>query len=175
VKNLRRLFSALRRNWKITAPAATIVAGAAAAGVLLLAPGAEPQAVTYANVSRNYRVCMLSTTKDADDANRAWPAIQAATGRAPINAQRVKAPAGTVDQLAPYLNSLLSLHCGLIIGAGPDLLAPIEAAAKSHPNQHFLASNPKNGTANVKAIPSKAEDLTAAVVSEAHSSSSNGH
>ncbi|QRP49087.1 hypothetical protein [Amycolatopsis sp. FDAARGOS 1241] len=169
---LRRSFSALRRNWKITTPIAVVFVGAVIAGIVLLTSGPAPQAIAYANVSRNYRVCLLSTTKDTAETNQIWPAVQAATTRAPINAEHVTAPAGTPAQLTPYLNSLLSLHCGLIIGAGPDLAAPISTVAKSHPNQHFITSEKPPGSANISSIPREPGDLTAAIVTAAHSGNS---
>ncbi|HWD03249.1 MAG TPA: hypothetical protein VG674_12440 [Amycolatopsis sp.] len=154
----------LRRNWKITTQIGVVIVGA----IVLLTSGPAPQAIAYANVSRNYRVCLLSTTNDTADTNRIWPAIQAATTRAPINAEHVTAPTGTPDQLTPYLNSLLSLHCGLIIGAGPDLAGPIATLAKTHPNQHFLAAERPPGSVNVNAIPRQANDLTIAIVTASH-------
>jgi basic membrane lipoprotein Med (substrate-binding protein (PBP1-ABC) superfamily) len=149
-----------------------VIVGAAITAVVLLTSGPAPQAIAYANVSRNYRVCLLSTTKDAAETDRIWPAVQAATTRAPINAEHVTAPAGTPDQLTPYLNSLLSLHCGLIIGAGPDLVAPISTAAKRHPNQHFITSEKPPGSANISSIPREPSDLTAAIVTASHTGNS---
>lgn len=167
MKKFRRLFSILLKHWKITTPIGVATVGAAVA-VIILTTSSEPPAVAYANVSRNFRVCMLTTTKDTADANRAWPAIQAASAHAPVNAERVTAPAGTDTQLAPYVNSLIALHCGLIIGAGHDLTTPLTSAAKSHTNQHFLTLDKPDGPANVAAIPAQPADLTAAVLTAAH-------
>ena len=166
MKNVRRVFSALLKHWKITTPIAVAIVGAAIAAIVLIT-SSEPATVAYANVSRNFRVCMLTTTKDTADANRVWPAIQAATARAPVNAERVPAPAGTDTQLAPYVNSLIALHCGLIVGAGHDLTAPLTSAAKSHENQHFLTLDKPDGPANVAAMPTQSADLTAAVLAAA--------
>jgi len=165
---IRKIFSTLRKNWKIAAPTAVVVLAATVAAVLATT-GSEPAAVAYANVSRNFRVCMLATTKDTADADRIWPAIQAATGRAPINAERVTAPAGTDAQLTPYVNSLLSLHCGLIVGAGHDLSGPISSAAKSHASQRFLTLDKTEVATNIALVPAAPADLTAAVVAAANS------
>lgn len=163
MKKARRVFSAFLKHWKITAVVAVAIVGAAVAAIVL-STSSEPASVAYANVSRNFRVCMLTTTKDTADANRVWPAIQAATARAPVNAERVTAPAGTDTQLAPYVNSLIALHCGLIVGAGHDLTAPLTSAAKSHANQHFLTLDKPDGPANVAAMPTRPADLTGAVI-----------
>ncbi|WP_329072599.1 hypothetical protein [Amycolatopsis sp. NBC_01480] len=139
------------------------------AAVVVLTPSPEPEAVAYANVSRNYRVCMLSTTTDAVQADRLWPAVQAATTRTPINAERVTAPTGTSDQLTPYLNSLIAQHCRLIVAPGPDLAAPAATAAQAHPDQHFLTSAQPTA-ANVSTIPARPADLTTAIVTAARTS-----
>jgi hypothetical protein len=163
---VRRLFSALLRHWKITAPATVVVIGAAVA-VIVATTDPEPAAVAYANVSRNFRVCMLATTNDTPEANRVWPASQTAAARAPINAERVTAPVGTSDQLVPYVNGLVALHCGVIITAGPELAAPVAAVAKTHPGQRFLAAGQPPAAANVETLPGRPEDLTAALLTAA--------
>ncbi|WP_406642517.1 hypothetical protein [Amycolatopsis sp. WGS_07] len=170
MKKARRVFSALLKHWKITAPIGVATVGAAVTAIILTT-SSEPAAVAYANVSRNFRVCMLTTTKDTADASRVWPAIQAATAHAPINAERVTAPAGTDTQLVPYVNSLIALRCGLIIGAGHDLTAPLTSAAKSHATQHFITLDKPDGPANVAAMPAQPADLTAAVLAAANTAS----
>ncbi|WP_236795282.1 hypothetical protein [Amycolatopsis sp. GM8] len=161
-------FSVLRRHWKITIPTGiVVVAGIALAIVMWVLPDSPPQAVVYTNVSANFKACLLSTTRDADDSEHVWPAIQAAGTRAAINAQHITAPAGTSDQLVPYLNSLISLHCGLIITAGTDLTQPALDVAKTHPQQRFLIQPPHDPLANVDSIPSQPDALTALVAAAA--------
>lgn len=167
MKKARRVFSAFLKHWKITTPIAVAIIGAAVTAIVLTT-SSEPATVAYANVSRNFRVCMLTTTKDTADANRVWPAIQAATAHAPVNVERVTAPAGTDTQLAPYVNSLIALHCGLIVGAGHDLTAPVTSAAKTHANQHFLTLDKPDGPANVAAIPAQPAALTADILAVAN-------
>lgn len=162
-----QILSLLRHHWKITTIVGVVVlAGAAAAAVWLLPEGSAP-AVAYTNVSTNYRVCLLSTTGDTDDTGRVWPAIQAASTRAAINAQHITAPAGRDEQLVPYVNSLISLHCGLIITVGTDLTQPTVDVAKTHPQQRFLVQPPHEPMANVESLPDQPEALTALVASAA--------
>lgn len=157
-------FTSSRQHWKITISAGVVVvAGAVVALVVWLMPDGSPPTVVYTNVSANFKVCLLSTTRDTADTNRVWPAIQAATRRAAINAQHVTAPAGPSDQVVPYLNSLIALHCGLIITAGPDLTPPAMDAAKTHPPQRFLVQPPHEPLANVDSIPDQPDALTALV------------
>ncbi|MFE3781586.1 hypothetical protein ACFXPA_25840, partial [Amycolatopsis sp. NPDC059090] len=79
--------------------------------------------------------------------------------------------AGTDTQLIPYVSSLVALHCGLIIGAGHDLTAPMTSAAKSHANQHFLTLDKPDGPANVAAMPAQPADLTAVILAAANTAS----
>jgi hypothetical protein len=68
----------------------------------------------YTNISRNFKACLVSTSAQPE----VWQAIQAATGRSAINAQRLTAPVGTTEELRPYVNGLLALQCQLIVAAG---------------------------------------------------------
>jgi basic membrane lipoprotein Med (substrate-binding protein (PBP1-ABC) superfamily) len=164
-----RLTAAARRNKKTTLIATSSVVAVAIAGVLLdLLASPSPHSITYTNISQNFRVCLLTTTPDPHNTADVWPAVQSATTEAAINAQRISAPAGTPDQLAPYLNSLIAMKCGLIITTGSDLIEPTITVAKTHPHQHFLTTTAGTGLANVGTLPDQPAALTTAVVDAAH-------
>ncbi|MFE3169988.1 hypothetical protein ACFXI3_00005, partial [Amycolatopsis sp. NPDC059235] len=63
MKKVRRVFSVFLKHWKITTPVGVATVGAAVAAIILTT-SSEPATVAYANVSRNFRVCRLTTTKD---------------------------------------------------------------------------------------------------------------
>jgi hypothetical protein len=176
VNGTRQAFTSLWKNKKITIPTGVVlIAGIVVSVVFLLTSTSGPKPITYANLSPNFRVCLLSTTNDAADAGRLWPAVQAATGKAAINAEHITAPAGTSDTLVPYLNSLIAMHCGLIISAGEDLTQPTITVAKTHPQQHFLAPQPDETLSNVTPIPQQPEALTTTVVAAAQAGTTAPH
>lgn len=165
---VRQRFSLLWLHKKITIPTGIgVIGGIIAVLVFVLTTPSTPEAITYTDLSRNFRVCLLSTTRDAADVNRLWPAVQAASRKVAINAEHVTAPAGTNDELVPYLNSLIAIHCGLIITAGHDLTEPTIAVAKTHPQQHFLIPSPHDTLPNVDSVPEQPDALTTTVVSAA--------
>lgn len=176
MKRLSKTLSTLGKHKKITIPSSiVIVAGIGAAVLFLLLPDPAPEAITYTNLSTNFRVCAISTTNDATDSGRLWPAIQAATHKAAINAEHITAPAGTSDTLMPYLNSLIAMHCGLIITVGQDLTEPAITVAKTHPQQHFLVPQPHEPVTNVDPLPQEPDALTTTVVSAAQTSTAAHH
>jgi basic membrane lipoprotein Med (substrate-binding protein (PBP1-ABC) superfamily) len=118
--------------------AAIVIIVAIITDVVVMANRSTPtQPVAYTNISRNFKACLLTTTADTTEATPDWVEVQAAAQNRPINAQHVVAPSGSTSELVPYLNSLLALHCQLIITAGPDLSAALGTVAKAHPQQQF--------------------------------------
>src|SRR2546430_2713232 len=76
VNGASQAFSVLRKNKKITIPAGgAVIAGIIVSVVLMLTPTSTPEAITYTDLSRNFRACLLSTTRDSAEVNRLWPAI----------------------------------------------------------------------------------------------------
>ncbi|WP_035844195.1 type 1 periplasmic-binding domain-containing protein [Kitasatospora azatica] len=83
---------------------------------------------------------------------RAWAGAQAAT--APLHA-RASYVTATSAQAAGAIGGLILKNCTLIVAASSDgQFAPtVEAAAKAHPEQHFLLVGPATTTANVRSLP----------------------
>lgn len=138
------------RNKAYGAGAAVLVIAAIIIGVVLTNQPTPTQPIAYTNISRNYKTCLLTTTAYTTATAPDWTAIQTAARNRPINAQHLVAPSETTNDLAPYLNSLLALHCQLIITAGPDLPATLAQIAKTHPQQQFAnISQTTTGLPNV--------------------------
>lgn len=119
-----------------------VVAGIVVGVVLATRPG-SPRAVPYTNISRNYKVCLLTDGSDA--ANTVWPAFQRAAQGRPINAQHITVPAHSSP--TPFLNSLVDLHCGLIATSGSDLATSLDDAAQANPRQDYATIGPSTATA----------------------------
>ncbi len=145
--------------------AAVVVIVAVTIGLVLANQPAPGMPVVYTNISRNFKTCLLTTTADN---STVWTAIQAAARNRPINAQHVVAPSGPAGELVPYLNSLLALHCQLIVTAGPDLAGPLATVAKTHPGQRFAnISKTSTGLPNVHDLPDDTTTTIAELVTTA--------
>ncbi|OXM61363.1 hypothetical protein [Amycolatopsis vastitatis] len=137
-----------RLHW---AALGVLVAAVGVAATVLLWPGeSAPQPVAYANISRNARICLASTS--SGDVPEIWQAIQAETNREPVNAQHLIAPNRQPDTIAPFLNGVLALHCRLIITTGSDMHDAVTAAAKSHPDQAFASDDKSITQPNVRHV-----------------------
>ncbi len=135
-----------RLRWVILG---VLVAAAGVAATVLLWPGEPaPQPAAYANISRNARICLASTS--AGDAPEIWRAIQAETTGEPVNAQHLVSPSR--QTVAPFLNGVLALHCRLIITTGSDMHDAVTAAAKSHPDQAFASDDKSITLPNVRQV-----------------------
>lgn len=143
----------LRKRWRLLTALVAGVVIAAVAAVLVFTGSPPPQHVAYTNISRNFKTCLLSTTDDPTDATRTWQAIQAATKHAAINAQHITAPAGPTTQLLPYANSLVALHCQLIVTTGDTLHDTLITTAQHNPHLHFLNIGTTTSLPNVHTIP----------------------
>lgn len=133
---------------------ALVVVGATVL-VLLWPHDPAPQPIAYANVSRNARICVTGTS--TDESSKLWTAVQTAATHEPINAQRVIAPNRQPEQLIPFVNGLLALHCKLIITTGKDMHDAITSIAKANPNQTFATDDSTIALSNVHYITSPAE------------------
>ncbi|HEX5404805.1 MAG TPA: hypothetical protein VFX16_21160 [Pseudonocardiaceae bacterium] len=123
--------------------AAIVVLGAGLTiGITRLDGHHDTQHVAYTNISGNFKACLLTTTADTQQTAPTWSAIQSTARRRAINAQHLVAPPGTASSLVPYLNSLLSLNCQLIITAGADLVPALTTVAPLHPHQSFANISP---------------------------------
>jgi hypothetical protein len=125
------------------------------AGIVIIAiHSSSPQTaspVAYTNISRNFKVCLLATTKEAATTTPDWVAIQKTARHKNINAQRIVAPNGPTKVLLPYLNSLIALQCGLIVTAEPNLTDALVTIAGQHLHTMFanISQDPTSRT-NIK-------------------------
>lgn len=141
---------AIREHRRTAIGVASGILIAVAVTVFILLNSSKPsQAITYTNISRNFKACLLSTTHNASDAGRAWQAMQAATTQEPINAQHITAPPGQTTDLVAYFNSLVALHCQLIVTVGDDLHDALTDTATRNPQIHFLNIGAPINLANV--------------------------
>ncbi|QKV74198.1 hypothetical protein [Amycolatopsis sp. Hca4] len=144
-----------RLHWAVLG---VLMAAAGIAATVLLWPGEpSPQPITYANISRNARICLASTS--AGDAPEIWREIQAESSGKPVNAQHLIAPNRQPDTVASFLNGVLALHCRLIITTGTDMHDATTAAAKSHPEQTFASNDQSITLPNVRHVTTPAETV----------------
>jgi basic membrane lipoprotein Med (substrate-binding protein (PBP1-ABC) superfamily) len=156
-----------RRLWAALGTAAVIAAGVTI-GLVLSHQDNSPQPVAYTNISRNFKACLLTTTADQTQTMQVWHAVQAAARHRPINAQHVLVTPGTTSAMVPYLNSLLSLHCGLIITAEPGITNALTTVAKDHPQQSFAnLSGVTTNLANIQDLPDTSQTHVAKLLTSA--------
>lgn len=107
--------------------------------------------MAYTNISRHFKVCLLTTTAQPATTGPVWTAVQEAVSHKAINAQHVVAPAGPTSTLVPYVNSLLALHCQLAVTAGPELVDALDTVAESHHDHQFVnISARRTSQANIR-------------------------
>ena len=149
----KRIVAFAARHRALTAGITAAVIAVATVAVILTWPSKPAtQPVAYTNISRNYKTCLLTTTQDAALAAPIWQAIQQATTHAPINAQQLTPPTGTTTQLIPYFNSLIALHCQLVITTGADLTDALTTIAARNPRTHFLNIGSSINQPNIHSI-----------------------
>ena len=167
----QRTNGARRRLILLSGLAAVLVALAVVFIVTRLS--ARP-AVVANNVSRNFRVCLLTRTAgaadptDAQTAQAVWAGLQqaAATGR--VNAERL--PIATADTAVatalPYFNGAVQQHCGLIVSVGAAMSPAVNAAAAAAANsgQKFLIVGAASNRGNVTGMPVLTAGATTAKV-----------
>lgn len=127
---------------------AAVIALAAALGTFSATPSRRP--VTYVNISRDYRVCLVSTTRNRAATDPIWQAVSAAKAKVALNAQQTIAPAGSTKELIPYLNGVVNLKCGLVITSGSDLHDALTAIARTTPQQKYLNIGSNTDAPNVR-------------------------
>ncbi|GHF41515.1 hypothetical protein GCM10010359_50210 [Streptomyces morookaense] len=162
-----------RRAWIAVLICAAVIAGLV---IWIAGSGDDTPRIKANNISRNFRACLLTDTSDAAATAPLWSGMQDAARTTPVNAQRIVAPTTTTPDLVPYVNSLVSRKCGLIIAAGINLHDAVATAAQHNPHQQFLyTGNPTPiHAANVTPLlPPTREAVSSAVQSaaqKAHSS-----
>ncbi|HEV3358529.1 MAG TPA: hypothetical protein VG247_17165 [Pseudonocardiaceae bacterium] len=135
----KRIMASVTRHRALAAGITAAVFVATTISVIVAWPNKPAtQQVAYTNISRNYKTCLLTTTQNSFQAAPIWKAIRQATTHAPINAQQLTPPTGTTAQLVPYFNSLIALHCQLIVTTGTDLTDALATTATNNPDSHFV-------------------------------------
>jgi basic membrane lipoprotein Med (substrate-binding protein (PBP1-ABC) superfamily) len=145
---------------------------AAATTTLLLVIKPSPRAPIAANVSRNLRACLLTTTTNATDAQTTaavWAGLQKASATGHVNAERLPLPTNDPKAALPYFNGAVQQHCALIISVGNTMEPAVASAAAADENQRFVVvgatgSEPNMSRPNITAIPQAASDSVTSAV-----------
>jgi hypothetical protein len=135
--------------------AACVVAGTIAA-VIVVESGSGRPASSH-NVSRNYRVCLLSEAKGgagtpAAAVEATWAGLQRAAASGKVNAERLPLAGTSAPDASPYFNGALQQHCGLIVSVGPDLTTAVDRSAATHRSQQYLLVGGTSSRGNVHTI-----------------------
>ena len=149
---LAEVRAVLRRHFRLTvgAAAALVVAVVTVLVVFVFTSGPAPSA--QPDISSNFKVCLLDSAQGEGDAKIVWNGVQSATKKVPINAQQLTVPAGSGVDPAPYLNSLVQLHCQLVITSGVELADALKAAATNNPDIRFLHIGDPVDLPNVRTV-----------------------
>ncbi|MEU9406989.1 hypothetical protein AB0E08_15080 [Streptomyces sp. NPDC048281] len=118
---------------------------------------ARPEA---ANVSRNFRACLLVSPAGATDARlsqASWQGMQDAARSGGVNAERFPAPTIDAKAALPYFNGAVQHHCELIVTVGTGMKPATEAAARANPHQQFVIIGATSAHPRVAAIAAPAE------------------
>lgn len=146
------------RGQLITAGVA-VCAVAAAVGIVVVSGSGPSKAAADNNVSRNYRVCLMTDATDTADASTtqaAWAGLQKAATSGHVNAERLMLGGTTPEAAAPYLNGAVQQHCGLIVAVGGGMASAIDHSATSNGHQEFLLVGGSATLSNVRTIPAAA-------------------
>jgi len=136
------------------------LAGVGVTLLLVLAFTDDSAPLARTDISSKFKVCLLDVAQGGSDAKIVWNAVRSAAEEAPINAQHLTVPAGSNVDPAPYLNSLIELHCHLVIISGVELGEALKAAAANHPDARFLSIGVPVDLPNVRTIPISEETPT---------------
>jgi basic membrane lipoprotein Med (substrate-binding protein (PBP1-ABC) superfamily) len=149
-----RRFTGLVRGHPVIAAATAAVLLTVMALTALMGGGgtASPQA---ANVSGNFRACLLVSPANATDARlsqASWQGMQDAVRSGGVNAQRIPAPTIDAKAALPYFNGAVQHHCELIVTVGTGMKPATEAAARANPHQEFVIIGATSARPHVAAI-----------------------
>ncbi|WP_405864473.1 hypothetical protein OG407_38580 [Streptomyces sp. NBC_01515] len=147
---VHRLTGLVRGHPVVTAAVLVVVLSLTA---LLTGGGStQPRA---ANVSRNFRACLLVSPAGATDARlsqASWQGMQDAARSGRVNAQRFPAPTIDVKAALPYFNGAVQHHCELIVTVGTGMKPATEAAARANPHQEFVIIGATSARPRISAI-----------------------
>lgn len=149
-----RRFTGLVRGHPVIAAATAAVLLTVVSLTALLSGGgtASPQA---ANVSGNFRACLLVSPSNATDSRlseASWRGLQDAARSGGVNAQRFPAPTIDAKAALPYFNGAVQHHCELIVTVGTGMKPATEAAARANPHQEFVIIGATSTRPHISAI-----------------------
>ncbi|WP_329262460.1 hypothetical protein OG223_45460 [Streptomyces sp. NBC_01478] len=147
-------FAGLVRGHPVIAATTAALLLAAVTLTVLLTGGqrAQPRA---ANVSGNFRACLLVTPAGATDARlsqASWQGMQDAAQSGGVNAQRFPTPTIDTKAALPYFNGAVQHHCELIVTVGTGMKPATEAAARANPHQNFVIIGATSARPHIAAI-----------------------
>ncbi|MFJ9559155.1 hypothetical protein ACIRQQ_03820 [Streptomyces fuscichromogenes] len=155
---VHRLAGLVRGHPVIAAATAAVLLAAVSLTALLAADrGTHPRA---ANVSRNYRACLLVSPAGATDARlsqESWQGMQDAARSGEVNAERFPTPTIDAKAALPYFNGAVQHHCELIVTVGTGMKPATEAAARANPHQQFVIIGATSAHPHISAIAAPAD------------------
>ncbi|MFD8721414.1 hypothetical protein ACFV2H_26365 [Streptomyces sp. NPDC059629] len=150
---VHRFAGLVRGHPVIAATTAAVLLAVLSLTALLTGGGStQPQA---ANVSRNFRACLLVSPAGAADARLSqvsWQGMQDAARSGGVNAQRFQAPTIDAKAALPYFNGAVQHHCELIVTVGTGMKPATEAAARANPHQEFVIVGATSARPHISAI-----------------------
>ncbi|MEU9242228.1 hypothetical protein [Streptomyces sp. NPDC048385] len=150
---LRRFTTLVRGHPVIAAATAAVLVAVLSLTVLLAGDrSAQPRA---ANVSRNFRACLLVSPAGATDtrlSQASWQGMQDAARSGGVNAQRFPTPTIDAKAALPYFNGAVQHHCELIVTVGTGMRPATEAAARANPHQEFVIVGAGSARPHISAI-----------------------
>ena len=130
---LHRFATPVRGHPVIAAATAAVLVAVLSLTVLLAGDrSAQPQA---ANVSRNFRACLLVSPAGATDARlsqASWQGMQDAARSGGVNAQRFPTPTIDAKAALPYFNGAVQPHCELIVNPHQEFVIVGAGSARPH-------------------------------------------
>ncbi|MER6081002.1 hypothetical protein [Streptomyces sp. NPDC001833] len=157
-RSVHRFAGLVRGHPVIAATTAAVLVAALSLTALLAGGGSgRPRA---ANVSRNFRACLLVSPAGATDARlsqASWQGMQDAARSGGVNAERFPAPTIDAKAALPYFNGAVQHHCGLIVTVGTGMRPATEAAARANPHQEFVIIGAASARPHISAIAAPAD------------------
>jgi basic membrane lipoprotein Med (substrate-binding protein (PBP1-ABC) superfamily) len=144
--------SAGRRARLITVTGAAVVVAAAVALVAVIGSSAPPP---RARQYLAFTACLLTGSQglSAAGAGPAWAGLQQASLATRAKVQYLPVMTGTTAAAAaPYLASLTTRHCSVIVAVGAPQVAAVAAAARRYPSVRFAVVGGGAAGRNVTAI-----------------------
>lgn len=138
---------------------------------VLVSGGGSAHTPAYANVSRNYRACLMNETSGGSAGDQSlqaatWAGLQQAAKTGRVNAERLPLAATSAAAAAPYFNGAVQQHCGLVVAVGSGLSAAVDTAAAANAHQQYLLVGGASTRANVRTIAAQpASSITSATYS----------